>query len=685
MFYVYIIQSLKNNRYYIGSTNDYIRRLKEHNYGKSNYTKLTTPFKLVYLEKFLTLKEARQRELELKKLKSRKYINWLIKNLDMNKNHQSSIINHQTLNAMRHSCEHVLTMAMLRIWGNKIKAAMGPATDEGFYFDFEITDNRGSKDGSTLINEKDFPRIEKKMKEIIKANLPIIRQEISLEEAKRIFNNNPYKLDWIEQIKKKGEKAIVYWVGEPGKSGSDVDLCKGPHVKSTGEIGPFKLLSIAGAYWHGDEKNKMLTRIYGTCFPTQKELDHHLWQKEEAKKRDHRILGKKLDLFVISENIGKGLPLLTPKGTIIKEEILKYEHELEFKAGFQHVTTPHIARSELYKKTGHWEHYREVMYDAFGIEGEEYVLKPMNCPHHYMIYSSRPRSYRDLPFRMAEPGTCYRYEKTGELSGLLRVRALSIDDSHILMTEEQIEDEFKLCIQMVAEMFRVFQLKDYYVRLSLSDPLDAIKYIADVKTWNKAGKILEKIVNDNKLPYKIAKGEASFYGPKIDYMVKDSLGREWQLSTLQLDLFMAKRLGLTYIDKDNKEKHPVILHRGLTGSLERTIAVLIEHFAGAFPAWLSPVQVMIIPIADRHVRFAQSQMSNLKYQNIRVELDDRAESMQKKIKEAEEQKIPYMLIIGDREIAENRYAVRQRGQKNLGNMSFDQFLELIKLDIEKKR
>jgi len=608
----------------------------------------------------------------------------------MKKNNQPSSINHQSLEAMRHSCEHVLHQSMTDLFPG-LKRAMGPATAEGFYHDF---DYQGK------VAEGDFPKIEKRMQEIIKADLPIIRQEISITEARKLFKDNKYKQEWLDEIalrqalwsraqsrvaQGKKEKVTIYWTGKPNQLHSDVDLCKGPHIESTGKIGPFKLLSIAGAYWHGDEKNKMLTRIYGTCFATQKELDHYLWQIEEAKKRDHRVLGKKLDLFVISENIGKGLPLLTGKGTIIKNEILKYEQELEIKNGFQHVSCPHIARSEMYKKTGHWQHYREVMYAPFGIEGDEYVLKPMNCPHHYMIYASRPRSYKDLPFRMAEPGTCYRYEKTGELSGLLRVRALTIDDSHILMTEDQIEDEFRRCIEMVAEMFRVFQLKDYYVRLSLSDPLDAIKFIADEKTWNKAGKLLEKIVNDNKLPYKIAKGEASFYGPKIDYMVKDSLGREWQMSTLQLDLFMAKRLDLVYIDKDGSKKNPVILHRGLTGSIERTLAVLIEHFAGAFPIWLSPVQAIIIPIADRHVPFSQSQMLNLKTQNLRVEIDERSESMQKKIKEAEEQKIPYMLIVGDREVKENRVSVRHRGEQNLGMMTIEQFFKKIKEDLEKKR
>lgn len=593
------------------------------------------------------------------------------------KNQKSKIKN---LEAMRHSCEHVLHQAMVELFPG-LKRAMGPATAEGFYHDFDYKNK---------VSEDDFPKIEKKMKEIIKKDLPLIRKEISIKEARKLFKENEYKQEWLDEIvlrqaQDKNEKATVYWTGEPDKAGSDVDLCKGPHVESTGKIGPFKLLSVAGAYWHGDEKNKMLTRIYGTCFPSQKELGKYLWQVEEAKKRDHRLLGKKLDLFVINEAIGKGLPLLTPKGTVIKNQILAYEAELEKEAGFKPVSCPHIARSEIYKKTGHWQHYREVMYAPFGIEGEEYVVKPMNCPHHYMIYANQPKSYKDLPWRVTEAGTCYRYEKSGELSGLLRVRSLTIDDAHILMTEEQIESEFKLCIKMVAKMFKAFGLNDYYVRLSLADPSDAVKYIADPKTWKKAGEKLEKIVKDNQLKYQVAQGEASFYGPKIDYIVKDSLGREWQMSTLQLDLFMGKKLNLVYTDKDGKEKHPVILHRGLTGSLERTLAILIEHYAGAFPLWLAPIQVMVIPISEKQIRYAQAVSQKLKAESLRVEVDERAETMQKKIKEAEEQKVPYMLILGDREIKANKISIRKRGEKDLGSMTLNDFLAKIKKDLEEKR
>lgn len=584
----------------------------------------------------------------------------------------------KNLEPMRHSAEHVLHQAVKELFP-QIQLAMGPATDEGFYHDFDY-------DGK--VTEADFPKIERRMAEIIKTDLPIVREEISIEKARKLFKGNPYKQDWIDQIEKRGEKATVYWTGKPEDKHSDVDLCKGPHVSSTGKIGPFKLLSMAGAYWHGDEKNKMLTRIYGTCFPTKRELDKHLWQLEEAKKRDHRKLGKELDLFVISENIGKGLPLLTPKGTIIREEILKLEYKLEKEYNFQHVVTPHIARSEIYKKTGHWQHYRDVMYAPFGIDGEEYVLKPMNCPHHYMIYASRPRSYKDLPIRYAEPGTCYRFEKTGEISGLVRVRALSIDDSHILMREDQIENEFKQCIEMVRKMFTAFQLKDFYVRLSLADPSDAIKFISDEKIWKKAGEKLEKIVKDNKLKYVIAKGEASFYGPKIDFMIKDSLSREWQMSTLQLDLFMGKKLNLTYINEAGKEEHPVILHRGLTGSLERTLAILIEHFSGAFPLWLSPVQAIILPISDKFQEYVQKVEKVLKFEEIRTEVNSDNETLGKKIRQATLQKIPYLIIIGGKEFESYKInkvckvSVRTREGKDLGQLEINKFIIQLKTKIE---
>ena len=572
------------------------------------------------------------------------------------------------LDNLRHSCAHLLAHAVKQLYPGALNA-IGPAIENGFYQDFDL--------GKWSISEEDFPKIEAKMRTILPTWQKFSFKEVTLEEAKKLFKDNKYKVEMATEFAKQGKKL------QTNDPGDFLDLCKMGHVENPAkELLHFKLLSVAGAYWRGDEKNKMLTRIYGTVFPTKEELENHLKMLEEAKKRDHRKLGKELDLFVISENIGKGLPLITPKGNIIRKQILDYEYELEKKSGFQQVFTPHIARSEMYKKTGHWQHYRDVMYAPFGIDGEEYVLKPMNCPHHYMIYAARPRSYKDLPMRLSEPGTCYRFEKTGELAGLLRVRALSIDDSHILMRESQIESEFKLCIEMVKKMFKAFSLNNFYVRLSLVDPSDAVKYIADAATWKKAGEKLEKIVKDNKLKYIIAKGEASFYGPKIDFMVKDSLGREWQMSTLQLDLFMGKKLNLTYINEEGKEEHPVILHRGLTGSLERTMAILIEHFAGAFPLWLSPVQVIVLPISEKFLEPAQKVKEELEKNNIRVELNADNKSLGGKIRETTLQKIPYMVIIGEKELKSNSISVRKREGKDLGSIEINKFINQLKSQIE---
>jgi len=572
------------------------------------------------------------------------------------------------LEKMRHSAAHLLAYAVKRLYP-QVKLAIGPATNDGFYYDFEFTEP---------LKQEALERIEREMKKLKKDNFPFEKSWLPIKEAKDLFKDEPYKLMLIDEInhgdrgdlEKKGMVSVY-------RSGEFVDLCKGPHVENSSQVGEFKLLSTAGAYWHGDEKNKMLTRIYGTSFPTKKELDHYLWQKEEAKKRDHRVLGKKLDLFVIDENIGKGLPLFTPKGEIIRKAILDYEYRLEKEYGFSHVACPHIARTKIYQKTGHWQHYRDAMYAPFSIDGDEYVVKPMNCPHHYMIYASRPRSYRDLPFRLAEAGTCYRYEKSGELSGLFRVRALTIDDAHILMSEDQIEEEFSRCIVMIDKVFQSFNLKDYYVRLSLPDPSDTLKYIADRDVWQKAGNKLRQIVKNNKLKYVEAKGEASFYGPKLDYMVKDSLGREWQMSTLQLDLFMGKRLGLKYIDRDGQEKNPIILHRGLTGSIERTLGILIEHFSGAFPVWLAPTQVVVIPVSSQANEYSREIAARLKERQIRVMADLAEARMQKKILFAQEQKVPYMIIIGAKEMAEKKISLRTREKKQFNLIELDKFISLV--------
>ncbi len=574
------------------------------------------------------------------------------------------------LTNLRHSCAHLLAAAVVTLWPDA-KRAIGPAIEHGFYYDFDF--------GNVKISEDDLPRIEQTMARLVTSWTSFERREVDRNTAVQHFHDNEYKRELIGELSREGKILTLY------TSGNFIDLCRGGHCEHPDrELKHFKLLSVAGAYWRGDEKNKMLTRIYGTCFPSKEELDAYLHQLEEAKKRDHRILGPQLDLYVIHEDIGKGLPLLTPKGTIIRNEILAYERMLEAEAGFTEVWTPHIAKNQLYKRTGHWDHYRDVMYAPFGIDNETYVLKPMNCPHHYMIYASRPRSYRDLPMRLSEPGTCYRYEKSGELGGLTRVRALSIDDSHILMREDQIHEEFDRCIAMVKRMFDAFGLTDFWVRLSLNDPTDAVKYIADTTTWEKAGAKLEEIVKDNKLAYRIGKGEASFYGPKIDFMVNDAIGRLWQMSTLQLDLFMAKRLGLVYADKDGKEKHPVILHRGLTGSIERTIGILIEHFAGAFPVWLAPEQARVLPITDRTIAYGRSVVQKLKQAHVRAELDARNETLSAKIRDAQREKVCYMLVVGDKEEKAGAVAVRTRSGKDQGASTLDVFIQAIREEIDKK-
>ena len=575
------------------------------------------------------------------------------------------------LENIRHSCSHLIAAAVKELFP-KALPTIGPVIDNGFYYDFDF--------GKENISDTDLPKIEKKMRELLPKWNSFEKIEMSLDEAKKLYKDNPYKLELIAELSDKKEKITFY------ESGKFLDLCRGGHSESPSkELKNFKLLSIAGAYWRGNEKNKMLTRIYGTCFETKEKLNSYLSQLEEAKKRDHRILGPKLNLFVIHDDIGKGLPLLTPKGTIIRNEIIKYERELERENGFEEVWTPHIAKNDLYKRTGHWQHYQDVMYAPFGIDDETYVLKPMNCPHHYMIYSSVQRSYKDLPVRLSEPGTCYRYEKSGELGGLTRVRALTVDDSHILMMEDQIDSEFDKCIAMVKKMFEAFGLTDYYVRLSLNDPDDNAKYIADSKVWKQAGEKLEKIVKRNNLKYVSIKGEASFYGPKIDFMVKDAIGREWQMSTLQLDLFMAKKLDLTYIAEDGSKKNPVILHRGLTGSLERTIGILIEQYEANFPTWLSPVQVSILPVSEKVNAYSKKVYEKLFSEGIRVNLNLDGEPLGAKIRKAQMEKVPYMVIIGEKEEKDNKISVRTRSGKDLGQVSLDKFMQELRQEINEKK
>jgi len=578
-------------------------------------------------------------------------------------------IQNKKLEAMRHSTEHVLTQAMLKLYPG-LKMAMGPATEDGFYFDFDFEGK---------ISEDNFPKIEEEMKKIIKKDLPFKKENLTIEEARKLFKNNKYKQEWLDEIENKGEKATVYWTGD-----EFVDLCNGPHVASTGKIGPFKLLSVAGAYWRGDEKNKMLTRIYGTTFPTQKELDKHLSMLEEAKKRDHRKLGKRLGLFTFSKFVGPGLPLYPPKGALLRRLVNDHVEDIQSKEGYQQVWTPQIAKAELFKTSGHYDKYKINMFKVLSnYSDEEFFLKPMNCPQHTQIYASQPRSYKELPIRFTDFAMLYRDEKPGELSGLARTRAFSQDDCHIFCMEKQVDDEIDKALTMTKEIMAVYGFK-YRYRLSTRDKSKSQDYLGDPKTWNKVEKWAEKIMQRNKIEHFDAPGEATFYAPKMDLLATDSLGREWQLSTIQIDYFTPKRFKLAYIDKDGREKTPIMIHRAIIGSPERFLMVLIEHFAGAFPVWLSPVQVKVLPVTERNVKYAKSMAEKLKQESIRVEVDERNETLPAKIRDAQLEKVPYMLIIGDKEEKSKKVAVRLRTEKDLGQMSLGKFIVKVKDKIETK-
>ncbi len=568
---------------------------------------------------------------------------------------------------IRHSAEHVLTEAMQNLYGiDKFYMAMGPATDEGFYFDFESL-----KDFK--ISEADFPKIEAEMQNIINQKIPITRKELTLNEAKKLFADNPYKIEWLDSIEDRGEIISVYYTGD-----NFVDLCAGPHTKNTGDIKAFKLLSIAGAYWHGDEKNKMLTRIYGTAFESQKELDDYLFMLEEAKKRDHRKLGPQLGIFFIDEN-APGMPYWLPKGTIIVNELLQFWRQEHQKRGYLETITPQLNKKELYEISGHWEHYRDNMFICDMGKNDIYCLKPMNCPNAMTIFKQGIHSYRDLPLRLSDCDALHRHEKSGELGGLLRVQKFAQDDAHIFVSENQIADEYKRILEIAHLFYSIFDIK-FKIRLG-TRPDD---FMGDIATWNKAEKELEQILIDNKFEYFIGEGEGAFYGPKLDILMDDCLGREWQTGTIQLDFQLPRNFNLKYTDSDGSEKTPIVIHRVIYGSLERFIGILIEHFVGNFPLWLSPVQAKIIPITDSQHEYANKVMAKLKEEGIRVEIDDRSEKMQAKIRDAQMQKIPYMLIIGGREVENNQVSIRQRDNQDLGAMDFDEFLKTIKDQIKNK-
>ena len=584
------------------------------------------------------------------------------------------------LDSLRHSCAHLLAAAVLNYYPDA-KLTLGPSIENGFYYDIDF----GPSASSGQFSEKEFPKIEQKMHELSKKWIKFEGVEVDKNEALKQFKGNEYKEDLIKGIVDKKEKITIY------KSGEFSDLCRGGHVDNPKEsLKHFKLLSIAGAYWRGNEKNKMLTRIYGTIFPTKEELDAYLKMIEEAKKRDHRKIGRELELFTINNEVGPGITLWLPNGSIIRREIENYMVTEQTKLGFKHVYSPHIGRKSLWEKSGHWDLYRQKMYSPMDVDGEEYLVKPMTCPMHIQSFTFNPKSYRDLPYRIAEIGSVYRYEQSGELAGLLRVRAFTQDDAHIFCTQEQAVDEFISVFNFINKLYKVFGFKDYRVRLGVRSKKE--KYLGEDSLWKKAQEKAIEALDKTGAKYSISEGDAAFYGPKADFMIKDALGREWQCGTVQIDFMLPERFDLKYIDTDGKEKTPVMIHRAPLGSLERFMAILIEQYAGAFPLWLSPIQVAVLPISEKFLEPAEKVKEELLNNNIRVTLNDENKSLGGKIRNSTLQKIPFMIIIGEKEVmgyglgvrggGKIRITVRTREGKDLGMMEVNKFINLLKSQIE---
>ncbi len=572
-----------------------------------------------------------------------------------------------------HSSAHLLAEAVEDTFPG-VKFWVGPPVERGFYYDMDL--------GENIITESDLGKLEKKMKELSKENNPFLRKEISKADAVKYFEDkkDEYKLDLLSGLE---DGKITFYT-----QGQFTDLCRGPHIPSTGLIKGIKLTSIAGAYWKGDEKNKMLTRIYGVTFPNQKELDEYLIFLEEAKKRDHRKIGKELELFTFSEKVGAGLPLWLPKGTLLRERLQQFMQKAQIDAGYLPVVTPHIGSKNLYVTSGHYEKYGKDSFQPIKtpVEGEEFFLKPMNCPHHCEIYKAVPRSYKDLPLRLAEFGTVYRYEQSGELHGLTRVRGFTQDDAHLFCMPGQVKDEFIKVIDLVLYVFGSLGFEDYTAQISLRDTEDRSKYIGSDKNWELAEKGIMEAVEEKGLKNVVIEyGEAAFYGPKLDFMVRDAIGRKWQLGTIQVDYNLPERFDLTYVGEDNAKHRPVMIHRAPFGSLERFVAVLTEHCAGKFPMWLVPVQVKILPISDKFISYAKNVLWQLKNNDIRAEIDDRSEKIGKKVRDTELAKIPLMLIIGEKEVDEQKVSVRRQGKGDEGTKSLNEVIEKIKEEVSNKK
>jgi len=560
---------------------------------------------------------------------------------------------------MRHSAAHIMAEAVLEMFP-EAKFAIGPPIDTGFYYDFELP---------RALTPEDLPRIEERMRKRMASDVPFEHSEMPKVEALRVFAGQPFKVELIDGIE--DERVSLY------RQGAFLDLCEGPHVERTGQVPPFKLTSVAGAYWRGDEKRPMLQRIYGALFETQEELDDYLRRLEEAQRRDHRKLGRELELYTTNELVGAGLPSLLPKGATVRRLLEEYITKQEREAGYEHVYSPVLGKVDLYRTSGHWEHYRDSMFPPMALEHEEMVLRPMNCPHHILIYQSKLHSYRELPVRIAELGTMYRYEKSGVVGGLSRVRAMTLNDAHIFCRPDQIKSEVTGVMRLVERAFATLGITEYTYRLSLRDPADTEKYVRNDELWRVAEAELREVLESLGLPYYDGVGEAAFYGPKIDIQIRDILGREETLATIQVDRHLPERFGLVYVGEDGAHHRPAIVHRGIIGTMERIMAYLIELYAGAFPTWLAPVQAMVIPIADRHVDYAHRVLADLRAAGIRAEIDERGERMNAKIRDAQLQKIPYMLVVGDREEEARAVAVRTRSGEDLKSMPVFQFIDRV--------
>ncbi len=588
---------------------------------------------------------------------------------------------------LRHSCSHVLAQAVVNLWPDT-KITIGPPIDYGCYYDFQFKEP---------ITDDDFKKIEKEMRSIINKGQKFEEEKMSAEDSIKFWKKmkQPFKVELVEDLKKDGETEVTHYKNVDAKGAETfVDLCAGGHKDDVKEIPAdgFKIMSLAGAYWRGDEKNQQLTRIYVAVYPSKQELQEYITMMEEAKKRDHRKLGKELDLFTFSERVGPGLPLWTPKGTVICNELEKLAREMEDKDGYCQVKTPHCAKGKLYEQTGHLAHYKEAMFPPMKLkekgeeEGEEYYMKPMNCPHHHEIFASKPRSYRDLPLRLAEYGSCYRYEDSGALFGLMRVRSLSMNDAHMYCSEEQFEDEFMAVTKMYLKYFEIFGIEKYVMRFSLhgKDGLGK-KYVNEPELWLKTEEMVRNVMKKSGCEFEEVEDEAAFYGPKVDIEVWSAIGREFTIATNQIDFDVPGKMGLKYIDKDGSEKVPLCIHRAPLGTHERTVGFLIEHFAGLFPLWLAPVQMGVVPVAEPHVKYAQEVVQKLKSEGLRPHYMDPSESLGKRIREGEKQKYPYLLVLGEKEVSGNSVALRNVKTKEQVEVSLDEFIKRAVEDVRERR